>query len=433
LFNRSKFNRARFNRKSASGAYAETVEFGVTCVVSEAAGQTVPSFGINVTSAPQAVEAAFFIAPLSITVDGSVATTNAMAMATIAVDAVNSISSPGLSWAVGTISFSVTSSVSTSDILTVLVPSITSVSSVSVDNFAWVYKDMLIGASGAISEALGWSISIADVTAQVAFEEPTAILGLAVPQIIVDSSVVVEAVGHYSETIEFSVESAVVAGSSFSDTILFEVTTVPTISLALSSTIEATVIITVAESAELTIPPILLAVDSSVVVTTRFSSIFAASVVSAVTEAEVSGVSIAFGVTSSLSVTPIFVWSESISAEVDSTLFFSDEKLVTFAGVVLKNPSKLAIKYSVITTDTVLATGEHSIQTTDEYGVEAVVECFGIEEDVDAILAVRGVKGTLITLESSITNCYLTGGIKVEESDGPGYFKYTVTIVKETV
>ena len=106
---------------------------------------------------------------------------------------------------------------------------------------------------------------------------------------------------------------------------------------------------------------------------------------------------------------------------------------VTFDGVEIKNASKISRIYPTLTTDTVVLSGKHSVQSNTNYGYSARFAGFGSLSDVTDLLAKVGTKATLVVNGVSFTNCYISGGVQVDESDNPSWYTYTVEFVQETI
>lgn len=104
----------------------------------------------------------------------------------------------------------------------------------------------------------------------------------------------------------------------------------------------------------------------------------------------------------------------------------------TFNGVTLPNASKISEQPIVALSDTLLVSGYHSVQTNPNLGFGATYRCLGTWAQYAAILALVGTKYTLVTEQTSYTNCAISS-IKVQESDNPGFFYFDVEFKRETV
>lgn len=105
---------------------------------------------------------------------------------------------------------------------------------------------------------------------------------------------------------------------------------------------------------------------------------------------------------------------------------------VTFDTVTLIDASKLSNTYPVLANETVLLSGKRAIQASTEYGFSAIYSFLGTWSQVAAILAKVGAAGTLTDNETSYTNCYIYGDIKIEETDSPGYYTCQVGFRQDT-
>lgn len=390
MFNRTRFNRTRFNRKT-SGQYAETIAFGVESSASVGLDWTIPEIEATVTSEPS-VEPTSLTSEIEFT--SVVATVAPIVALTSEIEtSVTSLPSIGLAWVIGDIEFTALASFSEVEAAMGAIIEATVASSAAVTNFAWVYKDMLIASSVSASEALAWAIPIT-LTAESSVEPPDVGMGASIP-ITVTSGVAESDVFEYFEDILFGVESSVsvAAGQTCAD-IEFGVESSPSVDLdwgiEISWSVEATI---------LKLPP---------------EYVFP------------------FGVESSVSLTSVATYKATIEFTVESTPEESDARVIAFAGVILPNPSKIRYDYPTVVTDTVLLSGEHSVQATEEYGFKVSMECFGFSSDVAAILGKVGIRGTLVLREAVYTDCFLTDGIRVDETDDSIYYRYAITVVRET-
>ena len=105
---------------------------------------------------------------------------------------------------------------------------------------------------------------------------------------------------------------------------------------------------------------------------------------------------------------------------------------VSFAGVNIPNASKLTPTHPFASKAWLLLSGRYKVTTAVYYGTVHVIEGFGAQSDVDAIMATVGVEGTLVIDSLTITNCYITGTPDIRESDKPGEFYYKITFTQDT-
>lgn len=105
---------------------------------------------------------------------------------------------------------------------------------------------------------------------------------------------------------------------------------------------------------------------------------------------------------------------------------------VNFGGTELPNASKHKGTIQVLTNDTILIDGKHSIQSSTEVGTAATYTCLGTWAQYEAVLACIGSSATLDTQDESYTNMYISSWDGPTESANPGYYFFTVGFVKET-
>ena len=117
---------------------------------------------------------------------------------------------------------------------------------------------------------------------------------------------------------------------------------------------------------------------------------------------------------------------------------------ITFGTLTMMGSDRLPIAgkrkgtVQVQTEDTLLISGQHSVQTNPNYGWNEVYECMGTWSEFLALLAMIGYKNTLTISGTpagtlTYTNCAISGNISWEESDNPGYYYWKVGFVRETV
>jgi len=104
----------------------------------------------------------------------------------------------------------------------------------------------------------------------------------------------------------------------------------------------------------------------------------------------------------------------------------------TFNSVPLPNASKISGEVGALINETVLLSGKHSIQATTGTGFGATFRCFGTWAQFEAIIALIGSPYTLITATETYYKCYISGDVKVEESDNPSWFYFDVSFRQDT-
>lgn len=103
----------------------------------------------------------------------------------------------------------------------------------------------------------------------------------------------------------------------------------------------------------------------------------------------------------------------------------------TFGGVLLPNASKIDATPGVLLKETVLLSGKRYIQTNTHLGFSTVFDCLGTYAEYQAVRALIGVSGTLITTPETYTKCYISA-MHLSESDNPGYFRFKVEFKQDT-
>lgn len=117
---------------------------------------------------------------------------------------------------------------------------------------------------------------------------------------------------------------------------------------------------------------------------------------------------------------------------------------ITFGSLTMMGSDRLPVAgkrkgtVQVQTEDTLLISGQHSVQTNPNYGWNEVYECMGTWSEFLALLAMIGYKYTLTISGTpagtlTYTNCAISGPISWEESNNPDYYYWKVGFVRETV
>jgi hypothetical protein len=105
---------------------------------------------------------------------------------------------------------------------------------------------------------------------------------------------------------------------------------------------------------------------------------------------------------------------------------------VSFAGVPLPNASKIKGQPQILLNDTILIDGKHSIQATTQMGQVVTYTCLGTWAQYEAILALVGSDGTLITEDETYSDHMYISSLSYEESANPNYYFFTVSFALET-
>lgn len=104
----------------------------------------------------------------------------------------------------------------------------------------------------------------------------------------------------------------------------------------------------------------------------------------------------------------------------------------TFGGVTLPDASKIEETPEILLEETVLMSGERSIQSNTSYGFGATYHCLGTWAQYKAVLALVGVASSLVTeAGETYTKCYISS-IKVKESDSPLSYLFDVGFRQDT-
>lgn len=105
----------------------------------------------------------------------------------------------------------------------------------------------------------------------------------------------------------------------------------------------------------------------------------------------------------------------------------------SFAGVSLPAASKIDGPHIVTIRDRVLLSGNHKVQASSVTVINPKFRCLGTWAEYEAVLALVGTSGTLITEQepSGYGTCYISA-LEVQESDNPSYFYFTVEFKRDT-
>ena len=117
---------------------------------------------------------------------------------------------------------------------------------------------------------------------------------------------------------------------------------------------------------------------------------------------------------------------------------------ITFGTVTLMGSNKTPVAGKrratpvILTTDTLLLSGLHSVQTNPNMGWKESYDCMGTWADYLAIIGQVGKKLTLTISGTpagtlTYTNCVISSLGTATEGDNPGYYYWTVEFVRETV
>lgn len=99
---------------------------------------------------------------------------------------------------------------------------------------------------------------------------------------------------------------------------------------------------------------------------------------------------------------------------------------ITFYSVPLPHASKLSEDSSIRIKEVVLLSGKPYVQSNTNRGFGASYSCLCTWGEYGAILACIGVSGSLVTINSTYTNCFISS-LKVQETDSPGYYRVDVS------
>ena len=103
----------------------------------------------------------------------------------------------------------------------------------------------------------------------------------------------------------------------------------------------------------------------------------------------------------------------------------------TFGGVTLPNASKLAEDDIIQLRDALLVSGKHRVVTTANKGFSTVVKCCGTFAEKEAVRALIGTSGSLVTPWVTYTKCSISA-FTMQESDNPLKFYFDVTFKEDT-
>ncbi|MFA6335498.1 MAG: hypothetical protein WCX48_08075 [Bacteroidales bacterium] len=103
----------------------------------------------------------------------------------------------------------------------------------------------------------------------------------------------------------------------------------------------------------------------------------------------------------------------------------------TFGGVLLPNASKIDATPSILMNESTLLSGKRFIQTNTNLGFSSKFRCFGTYAQYQAIRALIGISGSLVTNQETFTKCYISG-LSVQESDNPSWFHFSVEFKQDT-
>lgn len=106
--------------------------------------------------------------------------------------------------------------------------------------------------------------------------------------------------------------------------------------------------------------------------------------------------------------------------------------MITFDGVELKNVAPFDLAPKINTTDTLLASGKHSVQTSTETGFAPSFDCVTQDyADITAILGKIGVIGPLVIDGVEHPKCAIRDGMSIKQV-ASNVWKYTVPFVEDT-
>ena len=104
---------------------------------------------------------------------------------------------------------------------------------------------------------------------------------------------------------------------------------------------------------------------------------------------------------------------------------------ITFDSVELMNPAPFEIDRQVIINDTVLLSGKHSIQSTDETAISLTLKCqTDTLSDVTNLRAKIGTEASLVIDGTTYTKCHISSWSETEWT--PGKYEYNLGIKQDT-
>ena len=104
---------------------------------------------------------------------------------------------------------------------------------------------------------------------------------------------------------------------------------------------------------------------------------------------------------------------------------------ITFDSVELVNPEPFEINQQVLTGDTVLLSGKHSLQGTTETAISCTIKCHSeTKSDMTNLRAKIGVEGSLIIGSDTYTKCRIVSWSESEWAKGK--YEFTASFKQDT-